>query len=164
MTRRTLLASLAASLVVALPLGGAALAASTQGPKLEISIIHATQTDGGLSIDPALKNLPQLTRDQPFVRYNTYKLLDRQPYGLDADAGRPISVTLPNSRVLQVTLGGVTVEKNEKRYALSAQIAEPGKAAFLKSLQVTTSENEPFFIGGQNYKGGVLFLELMVKP
>ena len=65
--------------------------------------------------------------------------------------------------MLQVTLGGVTVDKNEKRYALSAQIGEPGKAAFLKSLQVTASENEPFFIGGQSYKGGVLFLELLVE-
>jgi hypothetical protein len=31
-------------------------------------------------------------------------------------------------------------------------------------LQVTTSENEPFFVGGQSYNGGVLFLELLVRP
>jgi hypothetical protein len=163
-TRRTLLASLAASLLalaVAIA-AGAARAASTQGSKLEVSIIHATQTDGGRSIDPALKDLPQLTRDQPFVRYNVYKLLDRKLFPLEAN--KPISFPLPNGRVLQVTLGGVTVEKNEKRYQLEAQIAEPGKAAFLKSLQVTTSENEPFFVGGQSYNGGVMFLELLVKP
>lgn len=161
MTRRTLLASLAAS-VVALAVAGGALAASTQGAKLEVSIIQATQTDGGRSIDPALKDLPQLTRDQPFVRYNSYKLLDRKQYGMTVN--QPIPVTLPNARVLTVTLGGVTVEKNEKRYSLTAQIGEPGKAAYLKSLQVTTSENEPFFVGGQSYNGGVLFLELLVRP
>jgi len=160
-TRRTLLASIAASLV-ALAIAGGALAASTHGPNLEVSVIHALQSDGGRSIDPALRDLPQLTRDQPFVRYNVYKLLDRRPFPLEAN--KPISVTLPNGRVLQVTLGGVAVEKNEKRYQLAAQIGEPGKAAFLKSLQVTTSENEPFFVGGQSYGGGVLFLELLVRP
>ena len=45
-------------------------------PTLEVAVIHALHTDGGTSIDPALKDLPQLTRDQPFVRYNVYKLLD----------------------------------------------------------------------------------------
>jgi hypothetical protein len=151
-TGRTLLAAIAAFfLAVAVSLAspaGPALASSAHGPFLELSVIHGVKTDGGLSIDPALRDLPQLTRDQPFVQYNSYKLLERRQFPLDAS--KPVVLPLPNGRTLQVTLGGVSVEKNEKRYQLEARIAEPGKQAFLKSLQVTTSENEPFFVGGQS--------------
>jgi hypothetical protein len=163
MTRRSLvaLAATVAGALVATGIGAPAALAAGRGPTLELSVIYATRSDGGASVDPQLRDLPPLTKE-PFVRYNVYKLLDRRLFPLEAN--KPISLPLPNGRVLQVTLGGITLEKNEKRYQLEAQIAEPGKAAFLKNLQVTTSENEPFFVGGQAYGGGVMFLELMVKP
>jgi hypothetical protein len=160
--RRVLVAVLAAVLLAVLGAGGLALAASTHGPTLEVSVIQASQSDAGASIDPRLKDLPQLTRDQPFVRYNVYKLLDRRSFPLDV--GKPVTYAIVDGRTLQVTLGGVSVDKNEKRYQMAAQIGEPGKEAFLKSLQVTASANEPFFIGGQSYQGGTLFLELVVRP
>ena len=47
---------------------------------------------------------------------------------------------------------------------MRAEIGEPGKKAFLKLLEVTASGNEPFFVGGQSYEGGTLFLELVVRP
>jgi hypothetical protein len=34
----------------------------------------------------------------------------------------------------------------------------------LKDLHVTAGANQPFFVGGQQYEGGVLFLELVVRP
>jgi hypothetical protein len=157
-----LLTALGAVLVPALVAGGVARAASIKGPNLEVTIILATHSDGGESIDPALKDLPQLTRDQPFVRYNAYKLLDRKTFPLDAS--HPVTDTLANGRTLQVTLDGVAQENQETRYQLEAQIAKPGKKAFLKSLQVTASANEPFFVGGQRYHGGTLFVELVVRP
>jgi hypothetical protein len=58
----------------------------------------------------------------------------------------------------------MSVDKNERRYQVDAQIGDPGKPAFLKSLHVTASENEPFFVGGQSYRGGTLFVELVVRP
>lgn len=155
-------AALLLGLVCAAGGGGIALAASTHGPSLEVSVIHASQSDAGGSIDPRLKDLPQLTRDQPFVRYSVYKLLDRRSFPLDV--GKPITYGIVDGRTLQVTLASVGVDKNEKRYQMSAQIGEPGKEAFLKSLQVTASANEPFFIGGQSYQGGTLFIELVVRP
>ena len=161
--RRALVAVLAAVLLaVVAGVGGIALAASTHGPSLEVSVIHALQSDAGGSIDPRLKDLPQLTRDQPFVRYNVYKLLDRRTFPLDV--GKAVTYGIVDGRTLQVTLAGTSMDKNEKRYQMGAQIGEPGKEAFLKSLQVTASANEPFFIGGQSYQGGTLFLELVVRP
>lgn len=163
--KRLLVAVLAAVLLGLFSAGGAggiAMAAAPHVPTLEVSVIQASQSDAGGSMDPRLKDLPQLTRDQPFVRYNVYKLLDRRSFPLDV--GKAVTYGIVDGRTLQVTLAAVSVEKNEKRYQMNAQIGEPGKEAFLKSLQVTASANEPFFIGGQNYQGGTLFLELVVRP
>jgi len=162
-TRRGLLAGLAAGALAAVVAGGVARAAAVRGPVLEVSLIHATRADGGgASIDPALKDLPQLTHDQPFVRYNVYKLLDRRVFPLQPS--KAVTYALVNGRTLQVRLDGVDEDKGEKRYQVDAQISDRGGKAFLKSLQVTASANEPFFVGGQSYQGGMLFLELVVRP
>lgn len=162
MTRRGLLAGLAAGALAAVAAGGAARAAAARGPVLEVSLIHATHTDAGASIDAALKDLPQLTHDQPFVRYNVYRLLDRRVFPLQPS--KTVSYVLVNGRTLQVRLDGVDEDKAEKRYQVDTQISDRGGKAFLKSLQVTASANEPFFVGGQSYQGGMLFLELVVRP
>jgi hypothetical protein len=110
--------------------------------------------------------LPQLTRDQPFVRYNVYKLLERREHGLEV--GKPVTTNLVNGRTLQVTLVDAPVvdpaNKAARRFHVRAEIGEPGKTAFLKLLEVTASGNEPFFVGGQSYEGGTLFLEFVVRP
>jgi hypothetical protein len=160
-TRRAAIARAVAALVL-LAGGGAYAASGAHAPSLEISIIQASNNDAGPSIDPQLKDLPQLTHEQPFTRYNVYRLLDRKLFPLER--AKPITFVLPNGRTLQATLDGVNLEKTEKRYKLDTQIGDPGKPAFLKSLHVTASENEPFFVGGQSYQGGTLFLELTVRP
>jgi hypothetical protein len=134
---------------------------ATRPPTIEITVIHATRTDGGTAIDPGLKDLPQLTRDQPFVRYNIYKLVERKE--LPLDEGKPATYPIVNGRTLQITLVDVEGAK-AKRFHVRAAIEEPGKQAFLKLLEVTTSEGEPFFVGGQSFQGGTLFLELVVRP
>jgi hypothetical protein len=149
-------AGLAVSVAVAPSPAGAAA-----GPSVEISVILAQASDGGGSIDPKLRDLPQLTRDQPFVRYNVYRLLERKEVPLEK--GKPTPYALVNGRTLQVTLTDVTTEKSEKRYHVRVEIAEPGKQAFLKALEVTAGANEPFFVAGQSYQGGTLFLELQTR-
>ena len=161
MTRRSFGAlAVSAALVLVGPMGLAL--AGARPPALQVTIIHALTTDAGGSIDPALRDLPQLGRDQPFVRYNVYKLLDRKELALEP--GKPVESPLPNGRVLQVTLVDAMGEGAGRRFHVRAEIGEPGKKAFLKLLEVTASPNEPFFVGGQSYQGGTLFLELAVKP
>ncbi len=163
MTTRTFLAALLAALLAVLVgvRGGTALA-SPPPPVIELSVIHALRADGGASIDPRLRDLPQLTRDEPFVRYNVYKLLERKDLALEPD--KPSTSVLVNGRTLQVTLVDVAEDAGSKRFHVRAEIGEPGKKAFLKLLEVTASPNEPFFVGGQSYEGGTLFLELVVRP
>jgi hypothetical protein len=151
-------ASVSALAIVSV-LGTGRAFAAPQGPQIEISVIHALLTDGGTSIDPSLRDLPQLTRDQPFVRYNTYKLLHRQ--ALPLEAGKATTSDLPNGRALAVTL---VEPPTGARYHVRAEIGEPGKKAFLKLLEVTATGNEPFFVGGQSYQGGTLFVEFVVRP
>jgi hypothetical protein len=146
MSRRLLLFTLAFS-VLAWPFG-VARAAAGRPPSVEVSVIHALRTDGGVSIDPQLRDLPQLTKQQPFVRYNVFKLLDRKE--LTCEKGKAAVYGLADGRTLQVTLVDVTAKSSEQRYHLRAEIAGPGKKEFLKLLEVTASANEPFFVGGQS--------------
>jgi hypothetical protein len=150
---------------------GAARAASAHTPTLEVTLIHATAGDAGLAIDPQLKELsPATVQQAPFVRYRAYRLLQRQPFPLVGS--QTVKLLLPNGRTLQATLTGVSVAAtdggpSEKRYQLEAQIvaaADSGATSFLRSLQVTVSANEPFFVGGQSYQGGTMFIELNVRP
>jgi hypothetical protein len=159
--RRSVFAMLVASLITTSLGSHTAFAAAAKAPNIEISIIHALRTDGGGSIDPQLRDLPQLTKQQPFVRYNVFKLLDRKQ--LPLEKGKPVVYALVDGRTLQVTLADVTDGKNDERYHLRAEIAGPAKKEFLKLLEVTASANEPFFVGGQRYQGGTLFLELVVR-
>jgi hypothetical protein len=155
-----LLRALSAFILAIVLGGGAANAAAKKRPTIEITVIHALRTDGGLSIDPQLKDLPQLTRE-PFVRYNVYRLLDRRQ--LPLEPGKPATSTLVNGRTLQITLIDATEDGGEPRYHVRAEINDPGKQAFLKLLEVTASGNEPFFVGGQSHQGGTLFIELVVR-
>jgi hypothetical protein len=157
-SRLAIAATLLALLVAVGVVGRTALAATARGPAIEITVIHASTSDGGGSIDPLLADLPQLTRDQPFVRYNVYKVLERKEFPLAL--GKPAVSALPNGRTLQATL----VDHGDRLFHVRAEIGEPGKKAFLKLLEVTASGNEPFFVGGQSYEGGTLFLELVVRP
>jgi hypothetical protein len=142
--------------------GGRAALAAGRGPEIEITVILATRSDAGGSVDPLLRDLPQLGRDAPFDRYNVYRVLERK--ALPLEASKPAASSLPNGRVLQVTLVEPPVEAAARRYHVRAEIGEPGKKAFLKLLEVTASGNEPFFVGGQSYEGGTLLLELVVRP
>jgi hypothetical protein len=152
-----LLAVLAAGVAAG---GHARAEASTAA--IEILVIHATRTDAAGAVDPQLRDLHQLTREQPFARYNVYRLLDRRRFSLEA--GRPIAYDLVNGRTLHVALDGVThSDGGDSRFQLETQIGQAGKDAFLKGLQVTASPNQPFFVGGQSYQGGTLFLELVVR-
>ncbi|MDP9150578.1 MAG: hypothetical protein M3O36_11650 [Myxococcota bacterium] len=152
------------ALVIALATLGPSRRLARADPRssVEISVIHATWTDGGGSIDPRLRDVSELTRGQPFVRYNVYKLLDRTLFPLDV--GKPLTDLLVNGRTLQVTLVDVSDDKSGKRYHVRAEIDDPGRRAFLKLLEVTTGASEPFFVGGQSFHGGTLFLEFVVRP
>ncbi len=152
-----------AALSVGIALSAAKLQAGTPTrPAVEISVIQANLIDGGMTIDSQLPDLLRHTREQPFRRFNIFKLLDRRERPIHG--GTPVIDTLVAGRTLQVTLLDVSDRAGDKRFHLRAAIDEPGKQALLKLLEVTASANDPFFVAGQTFRGGTLFIEIVVRP
>jgi len=159
-----LLALAAGALVVALPssLAWGDGTAGARGPAMmvvnaEIMVLHATETPGAGSIDPAIGNLPQL-RKPPMSAFNTYRLLDKRT--IPIEMGRSATYTIANGRVLQVSFVEPTADHG---FHVRAAINQPGGNAYLKLLELTAKANEPFFVAGQLYNGGTLILAITLR-
>jgi hypothetical protein len=124
----------------------------------EIVVIHATKEDGAAFVDPRIGRLPHLGK-KPFSDYTSFKLVDKKV--LTLEKGRAESYAMVTLRTLRVALENVTPDR---RYVVEASIDQPGKAEYLKLLEVTAAPNEPFFVGGQSYKGGTLILSITMRP
>jgi hypothetical protein len=131
--------------------------APAQTANAEILVIHATKEAGKGWIDERIQ-LPHLSK-KPFSDYNTFKVVDKRV--LPLQKGTPASYALPTGRTLRVTLKDVT---KDKRYAVDSAIDQPGKEEYLKLLEVVAAPNEPFFVGGQSYRGGTLILAITMRP
>jgi hypothetical protein len=123
----------------------------------EVMVLHATNQPGkGTGIDPRIGPLPALQKP-PFSAYNSYTLLSRSRYPVTKAA--PATSSLPNGRVLQVTLRDVLAAS---RYRIAASINQPGGTSWLPLIEVTTTAGEPFFVAGQSYQGGMLVIGITV--
>ncbi len=144
---------LAMLLAIGLPSHADAAPTVPQAATLEVMVLHATQTPGAGSIEPSIGNMPQL-QQPPFSAWNTYRLLAKQ--SLTLQRGAPSSYTLPNGRILQITLEDITAGP---RFKIAAAINQPGgNNAYLKLLEVTAPPNQTFFVAGQQFQGGVLII------
>ena len=123
----------------------------------EVMVLLATQGDGGRSIDAAIGPLLQLGKP-PFNAYSHWKLLDRKTVSLDR--GKSTTFAVANGRSLQLTYAGVTADR---RFRVSAaMLREDGSS--LQKVNVVAATQEPFFLAGQKYQGGTLFIGITVKP
>ena len=91
-------------------------------------MIHATRSDAGASIDPLLRDLPQLGRDAPFDRYNVYKVLERRQLPLEVN--KPAASGLPNGRVLQVTLVEPRPQRQGRAFTCAPRSASRARRRF----------------------------------
>lgn len=128
----------------------------------EVIVLHATNDGSG--IDPKIGKMPALGQP-PFSSYNSYKLLDRVT--LPLAKGKSSTTKLPTGRDLMVSLKDVIEPRKKdepRRYAVTASIQKPDGNTFLPLLEVSAKAGEPFFVAGQNYKGGSLVLGIKVNP
>lgn len=128
----------------------------------EVVILHATNDGSG--IDPKIGKMPALGKP-PFSSYNSYKLLDRVT--LPLSALKPSTTKLPTGRDLMVSLKEVIEPKKKdepRRFVVTASIQKPDGKSFLPLLEVSAKAGEPFFVAGQNYKGGSLVIGIKVNP
>jgi hypothetical protein len=116
----------------------------------EITLIHATNNaDAG--IDPRIGKLPNIGS------YKSYQLLSQSHMTIKK---APTTMTLPNGRVLQISLKDV----KDKQYIIDTSINQPGGTAFLPLLEVRASVGVPVFIAGQSYQGGMLIIAIKILP
>jgi hypothetical protein len=133
-------------------------------PHIEIMVLHAKQDAKGGHIDPQVSKLPQLTQP-PFSAYNTYILLDKKTLPLDqakpADPwkGKPMATySLVNGKTLEVAL---LDSLPGNRFQMGAAIGQGVQPDLIK---YNAPANDPVFIAGQSYNGGILVVGITLRP
>jgi hypothetical protein len=115
----------------------------------EVLVILAKAEPG--PVDPKLAGMPAL-RKPPFDGYKSMSLLSTTPVTLNSQKA---SISdLPKGRKLMLRLLG---NARDGRHRVEVSINKPGKQDYLPLLTVLASK-EPFFVAGQNYKGGTLII------
>ncbi len=128
----------------------------------EVMILHATNDNSG--IDPNIGNIPALSKP-PFSSYNSYKLLDRTTMPLTRGVAAPLK--LPTGRELRLVYKDVIQPQKQgdpPRYVITATIEAATGKSFLPLVEVNAKPGEVFWVGGQEYKGGSLFIGIKVTP
>jgi hypothetical protein len=128
----------------------------------DVMILHATNDNSG--IDPRLGKMPALSKP-PFSSYNSYKLLDQTSMALNR--GQAVPLQLPTGRELRMVYKDVIDPPkagDAPRYVITASIQKPDGKSFLPLVEVNAKSGEWFWVGGQEYKGGSLFIGIKVNP
>jgi hypothetical protein len=127
----------------------------------DVMVLHATNDSSGT--DPKLlQKLPALSKP-PFSSYNSYKLLTHSAQPLAR--GLSSLFNLPTGRQLQLVYKDVLPPKKQglhPRYLVSASIQSPAGKSFLPLVEVKANPGEWFWVGGQEYHGGTLFIGIKI--
>jgi hypothetical protein len=141
-------------LVLAYLLALPAFAAAEQTLTGEVMVILAKAEPG--AFDPKLAKLPAL-RKPPFDGYQSMTLLSSADVRLRDEAAT--FTELPKGRKLMLKLLGRTADGRQR---VEVSINKPGKRDYLPLLTILASR-QPFFVAGQNYRGGTLIIGVRVN-
>jgi hypothetical protein len=124
----------------------------------EVMVIHGTNDSSG--IDAKLGKMTALSKP-PFSSYNSYKLLSHA--ALPLVRGQPTLLNLPTGRQLQLLYKDAILKAGAPpRYLVSTSIQSPNGKTFLPLLEVKAQPGEWFWVGGQEYHGGSLFIGIKI--
>lgn len=121
--------------------------AQAGAPKADVLVIHAANVPGG-TIDPQLASLRQL-KNVPFNSYNSFKLLDTKSLPLVKSGP---SIALKNGYNFSLSLSSV----EGKQLRIVPSLSKTSTPSALP--EVSAKINEPFFVAGQSYEGGILII------
>ena len=128
----------------------------------EVMVLHATNANTG--IDPKIGKIPALSKP-PFSSYNSYKLLTQSTHALPRSVAQPVK--LPTGRELDIVYkeylppaGG----SRDARYVVAASIQKADGKSFLPLVEVNAKPGDWFWVGGQEYSGGALFIGIKISP
>jgi hypothetical protein len=126
----------------------------------EVMVIHGTNGNSG--IDPKLGKMTALSKP-PFSSYNSYKLISHTAQPLAK--GQPSLLNLPTGRQLQLVYRDLAPPQKpgaSARYLVAASIQSPNGKSFLPLVEVKANPGEWFWVGGQEYQGGSLFIGIKI--
>lgn len=129
-----------------------ASATPTAGPTVsaQVTVILAREVAG--AIDPRLQGLTAL-REAPFSAFHSMDIWSEHP--LTLTQGVPVTVDLPNGRVIQLVLEEITADgRNHVRVSINRR----EQSDYLPVLEVAAPPGDPFFVAGQNFMGGMLVI------
>ena len=128
----------------------------------EVMVLHGTNDNSG--IDPKIGKVPALSKP-PFSSYNSYKLLERTATPLEH--GKAAQLTLPTKRELRIVFKDVIEPQKQgdpRRYVITASIQKADGKSFLPLVEVNAKAGETFWVGGQEFNEGSLFIGIKVNP
>ena len=143
---------------------GAALPPPVAATSIKSEVMLIVGSNDGSGIDPRLAKMPVLIRP-PFSAYNSYRLLSRTSKPLTR--GQASLQPLPTGRELRLTFKeALSPQKpgGAPRYLLSASIETPNGKSFLPLVEVNAKAGEWFWLAGQQYQGGTLFVGIRAVP
>lgn len=126
----------------------------------EVMLLHGTNNNSG--IDPRLGKMAALSKP-PFSAYNSYKLLSQATVLLPRGQAAPVA--LPTGRQLKIVYKDVVQPQKPGgplRYQISASIQSPNGKSVLPLVEVNAKQGEWFWVGGQDYQGGSLFIGIKI--
>jgi hypothetical protein len=124
--------------------------AGTTSVTAQVVVILAREVDGAM--DPRLEGLSAL-REAPFSAFHSMDIWSE--HSLTLTQGVPVTVDLPNGRVIQLVLEEVTADgRNHVRVSINRR----EQSDYLPVLEVAAPPGDPFFVAGQNFMGGMLVI------
>lgn len=116
----------------------------------QVVVIIAREVAG--AIDPRLSGMSAL-REPPFSSFHSMDIWSE--HALTLTQGVPVTVDLPNGRVIQLVLEEVTADgRNHVRVSINRR----EQSDYLPVLEVAAPPGDPFFVAGQNFMGGTLVI------
>lgn len=138
------------SVVDAQPPAAPPTTTSTTSVPAQVVVILAREVAG--AIDPRLAGLGAL-REPPFSAFHSMDIWSE--HSLTLTQGVPVTVDLPNGRVIQLVLEEVTADgRNHVRVSINRR----EQSDYLPVLEVAAPPGDPFFVAGQNFMGGTLVI------
>ncbi len=116
----------------------------------QVVVILAREVAG--VIDPRLSGMSAL-REAPFSAFHSMDIWSE--HALTLTQGVPVTVDLPNGRVIQLVLEEITADgRNHVRVSINRR----EQSDYLPVLEVAAPSGDPFFVAGQNFMGGMLVI------
>jgi hypothetical protein len=141
---------------------GGALPPAPTSISADVLVLHATNDQSG--IDPRIGPMPALSKP-PFSSYNSYRLLSRDS-GVALPRAIAARLKLPTGRDLHLVYKDVLppTKQGGTRFVVAASIHKANGNPLLPMVEVNATPGEWFWVGGQEFRGGAVFIGIKINP